>query len=268
MGIPVLRGRVFDERDRAGSAHVAVISDLTARMYWPGEDPIGKRLCADWGADGRPIWSEIVGIVGSTRHFGLEARQKAEIYIPHTQSPQQFMMLVVRSRAGKLSALAAAIRREIAGLDPDLAGIGLRSMDEFLALAESRRRFQVLLMGWFAVVAAVLAAIGIYGVMVNTMARRAREIGLRLALGAAPRDAVIMIVGKGMLLAGVGIAAGFLAATAVMRFIRGLLFRVSPFDAPTFAAVAVLLPAIAVVSAWLPARAAARVDPVVALREE
>jgi predicted permease len=268
MGIPVLRGRVFDERDRAGSAHVAVISDLAARMYWPGEDPIGKRLCADWGADGRPIWSEIVGIVGSTRHFGLEARQKAEIYIPHTQSPQQFMILVARSRAGELSAAAAAIRREIAGLDPDLAGIGLRSMDEFIAVAESRRRFQVLLMGWFAVLAAVLAAIGIYGVMVNTVVRRTREIGLRLALGAAPRDAVIMVVSKGMLLAGVGIAAGFLAATAVMRFIRGLLFGVSPFDAPTLTAVAVLLGAIAAVSAWLPARGASRVDPVVALREE
>lgn len=108
MGIPLLRGRVFNERDRAVSAHVAVISDMAARMYWPGEDPIGKRLCIDWAADGRPIWREIVGIVGSTRHFGLEARQKAEIYIPHTQSPQPFMILVVRSQAGELSAAAAA----------------------------------------------------------------------------------------------------------------------------------------------------------------
>jgi putative ABC transport system permease protein len=267
VGIPLLRGRVFDERDRAGSAHVAVMSDLAARIYWPGEDPIGKRVSVEW-ANGRPVWREIVGIVGSTRHFGLEARQKAEIYVPHTQSPQQFMILVVRSRAGELSAAAAAIRREIAGLDPELAGIGLRRMDEFIAAAESRRRFQVLLMGWFAALAAVLAAIGIYGVMVNTVVRRTREIGLRLALGAAPRDAVTMIVSKGMLLAGVGITAGFLAAAALMRFIRGLLFGVSPFDAPTFAAVVALLAAIAAVSAWLPARAAARVDPVVALREE
>jgi len=178
------------------------------------------------------------------------------------------MFLVVRSQAGELSRAAAAIRREIAGLDPDLAGIGLRSMDEFISVAESRRRFQVLLMGWFAGLAAVLAAIGIYGVMVNTVVRRTREIGLRLALGAAPRDAVIMIVSKGMLLAGVGITAGFLAAAALMKFIRGLLFGVSPFDAPTFSAVATLLAAIAALAAWLPARAAARVDPVVALREE
>jgi len=268
MGIPVLRGRVFDERDRAGSAHVAVISDLTARMYWPGEDPIGKRLCVDWAADGRPIWSEIVGIVGSTRHFGLEARQKAEIYIPHTQSTHQLMILVVRSQAGELSAAATVLRREIAGLDPELAGIGLRSMEESIATAESRRRFQVLLMGWFAGLAAVLAAIGIYGVIANPVVRRRREIGLRLALGAAPRDAVTLIVTEGMLLAGAGIAAGFAAAIAVMRFIRNLLFGVSPFDAPTFAEVAGLLVLIAFFSAWAPARVAARVDPVIALREE
>jgi predicted permease len=268
MGIPLLRGRLFDERDRVGSANVAVISDLAARIYWPGEDPIGKRVCVDWAANGQPIWREIVGIVGSTRHFGLEAHQKAEIYIPHTQSPEKFMFLLIRSKAGALSATAAAIRHEIVGLDPDLAGIGLRSMDEFIAAAESRRRFQVLLMGWFAVLAAVLAGIGIYGVMVNTVVRRTREIGLRLALGAAPRDAVTMIVTKGMLLAGAGIAAGFGVAIAVMRFIRTLLFGVSPFDVPTFTAVAALLAFIAFVSAWAPARAAARVDPMVALREE
>jgi putative ABC transport system permease protein len=268
MGIPLLRGRLFDERDRAGSADVAVISDLAARIYWPGEDPIGKRLFVDWEANGRPIWREIVGIVGSTRHFGLEARQKAEIYLPHTQSPRQFMFLLVRSKAGELSAAAAAIRHEIAGLDPELAGIGLRSMDGLIAVAESRRRFQVLLMGCFAGLAAVLAAIGIYGVMVNTVVRRTREIGLRLALGASPRDAVTMIVSSGMLLAGAGIAAGFAAAIALMRFIRTLLFDVSPFDVPTFTAVAALLALIAFVSAWAPARAAARVDPVVALREE
>ena len=245
-----------------------MISDLAARIYWPGEDPIGKRVCVDWAADGRPIWREIVGIVGSTRHFGLEALQKAEIYFPHTQSPKQFMFLLVRSRAGDLSAAAAAIRHEIAGLDPDLAGIGLSSMDELVAVAESRRRFQALLMGGFAGLAAVLASIGIYGVMVNTVMRRTREIGLRLALGATPRDAVTMIVSEGMLLAGVGIATGFATAIALMRFIRTLLFGVSPFDLPTFAAVAALLTLIAFVSAWAPARAAAKVDPVVALREE
>jgi putative ABC transport system permease protein len=268
MGIPLLRGRVFDERDRAGSAQVAVISDIAARMYWSGEDSIGKRLCVDWAADGRPMWREIVGIVGSTRHFGLEARQKAEIYIPHTQSPQQFMFLVVRSQPGGLSAAAAAIRREIAGLDPDLGGIGLRSMDEFIAVAESRRRFQVLLMGWFAGLAAVLAAIGIYGVMVNTVVRRTREIGLRLALGATPRDAMTMILSKGMLLAGTGIAVGFVLTIALMRFIRTLLFGVSPFDVATFIVVAALLALIAFVSAWAPAQAAAKVDAVVALRQE
>jgi putative ABC transport system permease protein len=268
MGIPLLRGRLFNERDRAGSADVAVISDLAARIYWPGEDPIGRRVCVDWAANGRPIWREIVGIVGSTRHFGLEARQKAEIYLPHAQLPSQFMFLLVRFKPGQLTATAAAIRHEITGLDPDLAGIGFRSMDELIGVAESRRRFQVILMVWFSGLAVVLAAIGIYGMMVNTVVRRTREIGLRLALGAAPRDAVTMILSNGMVLAGAGIAAGLVAAIALMRFIRTLLFGVSPFDVPTFMAVVVLLVLIAFVSAWAPAHAAARVDPAVALREE
>jgi len=266
MGIPLLRGRVFDQHDRSDSRYVAVVSDLAVRMYWPNEDPIGKRVSVEW-ANGGPVWREIVGIVGSTRHFGLEARQKAEIYVPHTQSPQQFMSLVVRSR-GDLSEVAAAIRRELAGLDPELAGMAFRSMDDFISTAHSRRRFQVLLLGSFATLAAILAAIGIYGVMVNTVVRRRREIGLRLALGATQRDVVSMILSRGVLLAGAGIAIGFLAAIALMRFIRGLLFGVSPFDALTFAAVAALLAVIASVSAWAPALAAARVDPAVALREE
>jgi putative ABC transport system permease protein len=266
MGIPVLRGRGFDQHDLADSRYVAVVSDLAARMYWPNEDPIGKRVSVEW-IEGRPVWREIVGIVRSTRHFGLEARQKAEIYVPHTQSPQPFMGLVVRSRS-ELSDVASAIPRELAGLDPELAGMGFRSMDDFISTARSRRRFQVLLLGSFAGLAAVLAAIGIYGVMVNTVVRRKREIGLRLALGAEPRDVVRTVVRRGVLLAGAGIATGFIAAIALMRFIRTLLFGVSPFDALTFAAVAALLAVIAFVSAWAPARAAARVDPVVALREE
>jgi putative ABC transport system permease protein len=265
MGIPLLRGRVFDQRDRAASRHVAVIGDLAAQMYWPNEDPIAKRVSVEW--INRPVWHEIVGIVGSTRHFGLEARPKPEIYLPHTQSPQQFMILVVRSKSD-FPTVAGVIRREIASLDPELAGMGFRSMDEFISTAQSRRRFQVLLLGSFAGLPAVLAAIGIYGVMVNTVVRRRREIGLRLALGAAPQDVVNTVTGKGVSLAGAGIAAGFIAAIGLMRFIRGLLFGVSPFDAPTFAAVAALLVVIAFVSAWVPARTAARVDPVVTLREE
>jgi len=266
LDIPLLRGRVFDQHDRSDSRYVAVVSDLAARMYWRNDDPIGKRVSVEW-ASGQWVWREIVGIVGSTRHFGLEARQKAEIYVPHTQSPQQFMILVVRSRS-ELSTVAAAIRRELAGLDPELAGIGFRSMDESISTARSRRRFQVLLLGSFAGLAAVLAAIGIYGVMVNAVVRRKREIGLRLALGAAPRDVVSTIVCRGVLLAGAGIAAGFIAAIALMRLIRGLLFGVSHFDAPTLATVAALLAMVAIVSAWVPARAAAKVDPMVSLREE
>jgi putative ABC transport system permease protein len=177
------------------------------------------------------------------------------------------MTLVVRSRSAS-SDVAAATRREIAAIDPDLAGVGFESMDDFISTAQSRRRFQVLLLGSFAGLAAVLAAIGIYGVMVNTVVRRTREIGVRLALGAAPRDAAAMIVRSGLQLAFAGIGIGLTAAFALVWFIRGLLFGVSPFDPLTFVAAAALLAAVAMLSAWMPARAAARVDPVVALREE
>jgi putative ABC transport system permease protein len=262
MGIGLLQGRLFDQHDQLDSPHVAVISDFAARAYWPHENPIGRRVSVNF-AD----WHQIVGVVHATRHFGLEAPQKAEIYVPHTQAPSPFMLLVVRAHADPHS-LVPSIRREIAAIDPEQSSFGFQTMDELLSNAESRRRFQVLLLAAFAGLALLLAAIGIYGVMSYTVAQRAREIGVRLALGAAPRDVVSMVVKKGLVLSICGMIAGFAGAAALTRVLGSLLFKVSPFDVPTFAVVAIVLTIVATLSAYLPARGAARVDPLVALRDE
>jgi predicted permease len=266
MGIKLLEGRLFDPHDRADSSYVAVVSDVAAKMYWPHESPIGKRVCVN-SVNGKRVWRQIVGVVHATRHFGLEAPQKAEIYLPYMQYPSPFMLLVVRAQVDPYN-LVPAIRREIGAIDPEQSSFGFQTMDELLSNAESRRRFQVLLLTMFATLALLLAAIGIYGVMSYTVAQRKREIGVRLALGAAPRDVVTMVVKKGLMLSIAGMAIGFAGAAALTRVLGSLLFEVSPFDVPTFAAVAVVLTAVAMLSTYLPGRRAARVDPLEALREE
>jgi putative ABC transport system permease protein len=266
MGIKLLQGRLFDQHDRADSPFVAVVSDLTVKMYWPHESPIGKRVSL-YTRNGKPLWRQIVGVVHATRHFGLEAPQKAEIYFPHTQAPSPFMLLVVRAQ-GDPHNLAPAIRREIGAIDPEQSSFGFQTMDDLVSNAEGRRRFQVFLLAMFAGLALLLAAIGIYGVISYTVTQRTREIGVRLALGAAPRDVVSMVVKKGLVLSMCGMAVGFAGSVALTRVIGSLLFEVSPLDVPTFAGVAVLLIAVSVLSAYLPGRGAAHVDPLVALREE
>jgi len=266
MGIRLLDGRFFDEHDLSQSRRVAIVSDLAARTYWPSVNPIGKRLAVDWN-HGRPLWHEIVGVVQGTRHFGLEAPQKPEVYVPHTQSPSQFMTLVVRAQ-GEPAGLIPAIRERMARLDPELAVFGFRTMDELLSSASSRRRFQMALVTAFAALALVLAAIGVYGVMAHMVAQRNREIGVRLALGARPRDVVAMVLGNGVRLTLLGMVVGLAGAQALSRALTGLLFGVSALDPATYAGVAAVLLFVAGLSAYLASRGAARVDPLAALREE
>jgi putative ABC transport system permease protein len=266
MGIVLLAGRILDERDVARSPRVAIVSDIAAKTYWPGASPIGKRLAVDWNEKG-PVWQEIVGVVQSTRHFGLEATQKPEVYVPHTQSPSPYMTLVVRTQ-GDPAGLGAAIREKIAAIDPSLAVSGFQTMDDLLSAATSRRRFQIALVGAFAALALLLAAIGIYGVMAHMVAQRRREIGVRVALGARPRDVVTMVLRNGVSLAALGTCVGLVAALLLSHALAGLLFGVSEADPPTYAGVAVLLLSVACLSAWVASRAAARVDPQTALREE
>jgi putative ABC transport system permease protein len=266
MGIRLLEGRLFDDRDRSDSAFVAIVSDVAARTYWRDENPIGKRVSVDV-VNGKRVWRQIVGVVHGTRHFGLEAPQKAEIYLPHTQSPSSFMMLVVRGESDPAS-LIPSIRRELAAIDPEQAAAGFQSIDDLLSTGQSRRRFETILLSAFAALALLLAAIGIYGVIAYTVVQRTREIGVRLALGAPHGDVVSMVVKKGLFISTVGMMVGCGGALALTRLLATLLFGVSPLDLPTFAAAAAALAIIATVSSYLPGSAAARVDPLIALREE
>jgi putative ABC transport system permease protein len=266
VGIQLMKGRLFNEHDLSDSPYVAVISDLAARTYWPSESAIGKRVSVD-SVNGKPQWRQVVGIVRGTRHFGLEAPPKPEIYLPYTQAPSPFMTLVVRTQ-GDPSGLVPAIRREIAAIDPQEAGFAFQTMEELMATSESRRRFQVILLTAFAALATFLAAIGIYGVMSYTVAQRTGEIGLRMALGAHPREVVQMILKQGISVTSIGIIIGIGGSIALSRAFTGLLFGVSPLDPLTFAGVIVILLLTAVLSAYLPSRRAAAIDPLIALREE
>jgi predicted permease len=266
MGLRLIDGRRFDARDRRDSQPVAIVSDLAARMYWPGASPVGKRLAMEW-VDGRPVWRQIVGVVQATRHFGLEAPQKAEIYLPHQQAPSPFMQLVVRTQ-GDPADLIAPIRREIAALDSDQAAFAFQTMESLIAEASARRRFQTALVTAFAVLALLLAAIGVYGVMGHMVMQRSREIGVRLALGAMSKDVVAMVLRSGLRLALPGVAVGLAGAFSLSGILGSFLFGVSALDPLTYAGVAALLVLVAVFATYLPSRAAARLDPLVVLREE
>jgi putative ABC transport system permease protein len=266
MGIPVLDGRAFDERDRAGSEPVAVVSDRAARAWWPAESPLGKRVAVGV-VNGKWTWRRVVGVVRATSHFGLEAPGKPEVYVPAAQDPSPFMTLVVRARSDP-AALVPAIRRVITGVDPDQAALAFQRMNEILSTAGARRRFVTSLSTGFAALALLLAALGVYGVMAYTVAARTREIGVRLALGGRPSKVSAAVLRKGLQVSIIGMAAGVLGAAGLSRLLAGLLFGVSALDAPTFAAAVAVLLAVGAAAVFLPVRGATRISPVVALRED
>jgi putative ABC transport system permease protein len=265
MGIPLLEGRLFHERDRAESPAVAVVSDRAARAFWPGGSPLGKRVGV-W-ANGRWVWREVVGVVRGTRHFGLEAPGTPEVYVPSAQEPYPFMTLVVRGR-GDVASLKSAINDRIAAVDPEQAALAFQGMDELLSTAGARRRFVTSLATAFAALAMLLAALGVYGVMVYTVSTRTREIGVRVALGGRPADVVASVLGSAMRVSVLGMAAGVAGAAALSRLLAGLLFGVSALDPAAFAAAPLLLLAASAAAAFVPGRGAARLNPVVALRED
>jgi len=266
MGIRLLRGRSFTENDKAGSLEVAIISDVAAQRYWPNEDPLGKRIAIN-RRDGKPVWREIVGVVKGVTHFGLETERYAEIYVPHLQVPSLFSALVVRTR-GNPMAMAGIISKEVASQDPTLALFNIHPMLELVSAAQSRRRFQAALLGAFAGLALVLAAVGIYGVVAYWMSQRVREIAIRMAVGARQIDVLWLILRHGLVLTAGGLALGLAGTAALGRFIGSLLFRTSAADLRIYAIVSVLLAGVALLACYLPARRAAKVDPMVALRCE
>jgi putative ABC transport system permease protein len=269
LDIPLRKGRGFSERDTASAPRVVLINETLARRYFAGTDPIGRHLVVSSIADlDKPATCEIVGVVGDVKHDGLDAEPEAEYYLPYQQSTLPFMTLVVRGMNDKPTALAANARAAVAQLDKDLPLTDVKPMSDWLAASVAPRRFNMLLLGGFALLALCLATVGIYGVMAYAVAQRTHEIGIRIALGAQARDVLRLVVGQGMLLTLIGLGVGLAGAFALTRVLATLLFNVKPTDPLVFAGVTLLLALVALVACYIPARRATRVDPMIALRQE
>jgi putative ABC transport system permease protein len=273
MGIPLVKGRYFDARDATDSPPVVIVSEALARKYWPGEDPVGKRVTFDRVPNTQDQrWREVVGVVGHVRNEGLEGESRGQYYVPYAQRPNSpDLFLVVRTDADP-STLAPAVRGAVANVDRDLPVYRVTTMEKMVAESLMQRRFSMFLFGVFAALALALAVVGLYGVMSYAVAQRTHEIGLRMALGAQSGDVLRMVVGQGMLLAAVGLGLGLLVALLLAfllsRVMSSLLFGVSAADPLTYAGIALLLSSVAFLASYLPARRATRVDPMVALRYE
>lgn len=261
LRIPLLRGRTFTEQEAQQSAKVVVISELLASHVFPNEEPLGKRLIM---VSGKDPW-EIIGVVGDIRHRALGSQPLPAMYMPTYQT--SYTNLVIRTQ-GDPANLAAAVRKEVQGIDPDQPVAAVRTMDEWVATSVAEPRYRTALLGLFAVLALVLAATGIYGVMSYSVAQRTHEIGVRMALGARRFDVIRLVVRQGMLLVIVGVALGIVGAIALTRLMSTFLFGVTAKDPVTFVAVAALLTLVAFVACYIPARRATKVDPLVALRYE
>jgi putative ABC transport system permease protein len=268
MQIPLLEGRALDERDAKESPPVALVSETMARKLWPGRSPLGRRVKFPGSEKNQQPWRTVVGVVRDVKHYGLDREDLMQMYLPESQFPTNFMTLVVRASSGDPAALLGSVRREVAAADRELAVFGVATMEQLLADSVALRRFSMLLLGVFACVAVALAGVGIYGVISYSVTQRTREIGVRVALGARPRDVLRLVLGRGLGLVSAGIALGLAGGLAATRVIEGLLFGVGARDPLTFAAVAALLAAVALAACLTPARRATKVDPMVALRYE
>ena len=264
MGIPLVAGRVFADSDTSQAPPVIVVNQALARRFWPEGNPIGGRLVVDQN-NGRV--AEIVGVVADVKPERIENQDWPTIYNPYAQVPVTTMIMVVRTAQPSLS-LASAVEREVHRLDPDQPVADIRSMEDVVDRAIAGPRFNAALLGVFAEIAFLLAAVGIYGVISCEVGERTHEIGIRVALGAQPGDVLKLVLGQGARLAGYGIAAGMVAAFALTRLMASMLYGVRATDAYTFVAIPVLLGAVALAASYLPSRRALALDPVTALRHE
>jgi putative ABC transport system permease protein len=267
MEIPLLSGRTINEQDAANTQLAALINETMARELWSGEDPLGKRIKFPGSERNPQPWRTIVGVVADVKQYGIDERQPMQIYLPEAQYPVSWMSLVVRT-SNEPTALASAVRAVVRELDKDLAVFNIVTMDELLSDSNGLRRFSMLLLGVFAGLALTLAAVGIYGVISYSVTQRTREIGTRIALGASSSNILRLVLKRGLLLAISGVAIGLISSLALTGLMTSLLFGISATDPLTFAAIAVLLTAVAAVACYLPARRAMKVDPMVALRYE
>jgi len=266
LGVPLLRGRAFTDADKDGAPGVTIINETLARQYFGDENPIGQRMKVG-GSERDNQWMEIVGVVGNVRYTGLDAKEEPAYYLPHPQASWRSMYVVVRTAGNPLD-LAPSIRNQVWSLDNDLPVAQVRTMEQLLAESVAQPRFRTLLLGIFAAVALLLAAVGIYGVISYSVSQRRHEIGIRMALGASRTDILRLVVGQGLKLAVIGTALGLAGAYGATRLLETLLFGVSTTDAVTFLGISGFLMVIAGLASYVPARRATRVDPMVALRHE
>jgi putative ABC transport system permease protein len=282
MRIPLRKGRYFTEADarialpvirwferqpdpprfnESQPAPVVIINETMARLFWPNEDPLGRRIKALYSP-----WLTVVGVVGDVRHTGLDVRPNPEMYLLYLQEPKPFMTVTVRAFDDPIR-LAEAVREQVKAIDKDQP-MEIMTMAQVFSNSVGRRRFNALLLGIFGALALVLAMVGVFGVINYSVAERTREIGIRLALGAQRSDILKLIVGQGMVLTLLGVAIGLGGAFGLTRLISGLLYGVSPTDWVTFVAVSLLLTGVALIAIYVPARQAMKVDPIEALRNE
>jgi putative ABC transport system permease protein len=263
LGIPLRAGRTFNAaEDRIGGPPAIVVNEALVRTYFPGEDPIGRKLRL-----GRPqVEREIVGVVGDVRGSSLEEAPGPAMYVPFGHAPWNIFGFVVRTRA--TTGLGDTLVSAVGAVDRDQPLAELTTMNAMMSDALAKRRLNTLLLVLFGGVAMLLALIGVYGVMSYTVTQRVPEIGIRIALGARPFDVTRMVVGQGLLIAGIGVAIGLAGAFALGRFLEGLLYGVSPTDPLVYVVISSLLLGIAALASFLPARRAAQVDPMIALRSE
>jgi predicted permease len=269
MKIPIVAGRGFGPADGPLSPPVLLINETTARLYYPKQDPIGKRI----KPNGDSLWFTVIGVAKDVKQGGVDSKTGTELYLDFDQTPRTEgfgpanMNIVVRSTRDK-AALSPLIRRIVDGLDPTLPIVQYRTMDEVFSESVARPRFLANLLGVFATVALLLSAIGTYGVLAYTVTERRREIGIRMALGASAHGVLMMVLRQGLTLAGIGLVIGLIAAAAFTRVASTLLFGVKPTDPATFAVVGGFMLLVAAAASIIPARRATRVDPLVALRSD
>ncbi|MGH9174980.1 MAG: FtsX-like permease family protein, partial [Vicinamibacterales bacterium] len=266
MEIPLLKGRLFSEHDTGTTPRVTIVDERMAKDLWPGEDPIGKRIRTG-GLSATTPWITVIGVAGGVKQYTLEGDSRIAMYLADTQYPRRALNLVLKSETSP-ARLTAAVRGLLKSFDPDLPMYNVRTMEDRIAESLARRRFAMQLLTLFASVALGLATIGIYGVMAYLVSQGARELGIRLAIGATPHNIAWLIGRQTATLAVLGVAVGVVTALGLTRFMESLLFEVESADPLTFWAIATFLAVVAMLAGYVPAQRAARIDPVVSLRTE
>src|SRR6201992_141536 len=268
MGIRLMDGRLFDDRDTASANPVVIVNHTMANTFWPGQSAIGRRVSPGMQKD---KWSTVIGVVDDVKNAGLARAAGTELYIPYKQAAAlgvSDMYVVMKSQSGNPGGLAGEVREQLNELDASLPLADVRLMDDVLERAQSRPRFLTLLLTLFSVTALAIATVGIYGVVSYSVARRTKEFGLRMVLGAQTGDVLGLVMKQGAGMVAVGLVAGLVTAFALTRLVGSLLFAIAPTDAVTFASVTVVLGVVALLACYIPARRATEVDPMQTLRYE